>query len=88
MKKYFAQIQKRWSCQAEIKEIEVERETDSSVWINGRRNAKRSDWGNYYDTWQEAHDALLSRQRTHLSNLEGRFKSAFKVLTDIEAMKP
>jgi len=88
MKKYKVRINKQWSCEAEIEEVEVERETDKSVWIDGRRNMKESDWANYYDTWEEAHSNLLNQQRSHVASVEGRFKYAFKVLTDIEAMKP
>lgn len=34
-----------------IEKIEVDRETESGVWINGRRNAKDSSWHKDYDSW-------------------------------------
>jgi hypothetical protein len=42
-----------------ITPVEIERETDKSVWVNGNRNAKQSDWATYFDTWEEAYSALL-----------------------------
>jgi hypothetical protein len=44
----------------DIDAVECERETESSVFINGRRNLKRSSYDNFYDTWGEAHAALLA----------------------------
>lgn len=44
----------------EITAVECERETASSVFINGRRKAKRSTYENYYDTWDEAYSALIA----------------------------
>lgn len=43
----------------EIETVEVERETDKSVWINGQRNAKRTDWFNYWNTFIEAKNHLM-----------------------------
>lgn len=53
-----------------INEVEVERVTDSSVWINGRRRKKTTSvWGlstssfaleeTYFNTYDEAKEALL-----------------------------
>lgn len=39
---------------AEIVEVEVERETDKFVVINGRRDSKISDWQSYFDTYEQA----------------------------------
>lgn len=47
-----------------IQEIEVEKETDASVWVNGSRRAKRSMTEAYFGTWDEAYDYLL-----HVANL-------------------
>tara|TARA_R100001530_G_scaffold13727_7_gene12587 strand:+ start:4882 stop:5085 length:204 start_codon:yes stop_codon:yes gene_type:complete len=42
-----------------IEEIEIERETGTSIWIDGRRLNKRSGYENYFDTWDDAHAFLL-----------------------------
>ena len=67
-----------------ITPMEVVRETKLFVVLpeNGlgreRKEAKRSDWSNYYDTWVEAHAALLlkadeavTRARLTLERVKG-----------------
>lgn len=44
-----------------IKEVDVERETKQSVWINGLRSAKSADWHQYHDTYDNAFDHLQDR---------------------------
>ena len=44
-----------------IEEVEVDRETDVSVFIDKHRHAKRSSYHNYFDTWDEAKDFLLKK---------------------------
>ncbi|MEW8048955.1 MAG: hypothetical protein AB2792_20095 [Candidatus Thiodiazotropha sp.] len=54
-----------------IEPVQVEKETDKSVWINGRRSAKRSDYENYFDSFDDAkaymtkyaEDALAAARR-------------------------
>ena len=42
-----------------IEEVDIEKETDKSVWINGRRLSRRSSWDSYHDTWDDAKKFLL-----------------------------
>lgn len=56
-----------------ITPVECERESEQCVWINSRRIAKRSDYDNYFDTWEEAHAFLLGRA-------EGALQSARRML--------
>lgn len=58
LKKY--KIMTWMSLKAEIKEVEVEKETDKSIWIKGQRNAKVSDFVTYCDTYEEAKEKLAS----------------------------
>ncbi len=44
----------------EIQEIEVEKETESSVWVNGSRNAKRSGYIRYVLSIEEAKTILMT----------------------------
>lgn len=51
-----------------IDEVEIARETKSSLWIislNGhaRRASKISRYDNYHDTWKEAKDYLINSQQ-------------------------
>lgn len=55
MKKYKAQ----GYIFARIDEVNVERETASSVWIGGRRYLKISGYESFFDTWEEAHIYLV-----------------------------
>jgi hypothetical protein len=47
-----------------LEEIEVEKETESTVWIDGRRNAKVSTYDNFFPTKEKAIEWLIS-QATH-----------------------
>jgi hypothetical protein len=51
----------QWIISGKIEEVEVERETASSIWINGRRNSKVGDFYMYFDTWDDAHAFLKKR---------------------------
>ena len=85
MIKYACRIS-HWGLDPEIKPIEVERETDNSVWVKGKRQAKKSDGRNYYDTWQEAHSALLDAAVGRVDNLTYAVKREQKKLYAIENM--
>jgi hypothetical protein len=41
-----------------ITPVEIEKETHSSVWVDGRRRAKISDYAAYFTTFQMAHNYL------------------------------
>ena len=47
----------------EIKAVQVERETEKSVWVVGQRGVDRRDrkasFGGFYETWEAARDAAL-----------------------------
>ena len=42
-----------------IEAVEVERETEASVWVNGQRNGKRTEYHSYFNTFKEAKQYLL-----------------------------
>lgn len=75
-----------WS--VEIHALEVERETDSSVWINGRRAAKRSEYHNYFDKWEGAHALLLAKAYSELDQSQKRLDRAQSNLEEIKKLKP
>lgn len=56
----------KWDLGELIEEVEVEKETDKSVWINGRRCAKESSFENYHATWEQAHEHLTARAEAKL----------------------
>lgn len=82
MKKYLAR-NSTWGKLIEL--VEIERETESSVWIGGRRNSKISDYHCYFDSFDEAKAHLLEKAdekvigarrslelaNSHLGNIKG-----------------
>lgn len=50
MKKYKAEA--HWRVKIEL--VECERETDSCVWMDGRRRNKKGEYENFFDTFDEA----------------------------------
>jgi hypothetical protein len=70
-----------------IEQVEVERETTASVWINGSRNAKVSDWKNYFDTWDEAKQYLLNQAEAKLTGARFRLQSARSEHGNIKGLK-
>ena len=71
----------------EIKVVEVERETDSSIWINGRRNAKASSLEIYHDSWSAAKTYLLNSAKRKVASAESRLKACEEDLKRVEAIK-
>lgn len=50
-----------------ISPVEVERETESNVWINGRRRAKLTEYESYFDSFEKARAHLLERAEVHVA---------------------
>ena len=49
---------KQWL--GEIRKVEIKRESEHSVWLKGgRREKKRTNYQNYFDTWEEAMDHII-----------------------------
>jgi len=53
-----------------IEAIECERETETSVWIRGGRQLKRTSFINFFDTWEDAKQFLLDKAEANC----GRYK--------------
>jgi hypothetical protein len=55
----------------EIKKVEVEKETDKFViFLNKRRETKRSDYNNYFDTFIEAKQYAINNQINRIEYLK------------------
>lgn len=70
-----------------IKSVEVERETESSVWVDGRRNAKSGQYANYFDTWLEAKSFLLCEAAADVVNAKSKLDHYKSKLQEIEALQ-
>lgn len=62
----------------EIQPVFIERETDSSVWINGRRKSKQSEYENYFDTIDEAKQFIIQKAKNEVSQYQNRLEMAEK----------
>ena len=80
------------SSMAQIKAIEVLRETEKQVVIatnNGKesRENKKSDFKNWFDTWKQAHDFLVSEAEKNVRELRLKLQQANGHLGNIKGMK-
>ena len=57
MNKYRADIGYREA----IHKVQIEKETEASIWIDGRRRGKSSEYSSYFDTWDQAHAYLIKK---------------------------
>jgi hypothetical protein len=73
---------------ARIKTVQADRQTDSSVWINGRRHAKRSNWDNYYSTWDVAKRHIVSKATHKVTAYRARLAEATAHLKKVIDLKP
>jgi hypothetical protein len=80
-----------------IESVEVERETEQSVWVCGvwhgkkvapRRHSKRSDWDNYFDTWEEAKAFLLANAERKVAHARRELEIANSELGNVKGLKP
>lgn len=78
-----------------IKEVEILRETGSSVYFPasyyGKKKEKHvlkmSSFHQYHDTWAQAHDYLLECARQRVARTERQLNHETETLKKIEAMK-
>lgn len=76
----------KWN-RTEIKAVTIDRETEASVWINGRRSAKDSEYGKYHDTWDAAHEHLLEKAEVKVRSLRRQLEVANSELGNVKGLK-
>lgn len=72
---------------AKIEEIEIEKETDSSVWVRGRRLGKNTSWDTYHDTWEAAHAHLMAEAEKHVQSARLALERAKGAQGNVKGMK-
>jgi len=80
----------------EVESVEVERATGKSVWLKRERwggtkverYARHSTSEQYFDTWQEAHAALLVRYEERVRSLRVQLDSATGALGNVKGLVP
>lgn len=71
-----------------ISPVEIEKETESSVWINGCRRAKISTYENYFDSWDDAKQFLMDHAQKRVDSLRLQLERANGELGNIKGLKP
>lgn len=71
-----------------IEKVEVAGETDHFVkLLNGRKEAKRSEWFNYFDSFDAAKNYLLGEATKRVENLRLQLERANGELGQIKGIK-
>lgn len=72
----------------EIERVEIFRETDNFVYFgNGCREAKRSGFQNYFDTWEDAKAFLLDEAQKSIDAARRELQRAQAEYGNIKGMK-
>lgn len=71
-----------------IDAVEIEKFSDSSVWVEGRRRARISTYDCYFPTWEEARDILMHDAEVELNHARRRLERAQGYHGNVKGMKP
>ena len=66
-----------------IEVVEPTKVTEKSVWLANGRSAKRSNYGNYWDTLEEAKEHLTEKYNRMIESSERKIE---KAKADLEAL--
>ena len=70
-----------------IEEVEIERETEHSVWVKGNLSAKHSDWHQHHDTYNDAFNYLDCRYTQKISTAERKLDTAKNEYAAVQELK-
>jgi hypothetical protein len=70
-----------------IEPVTIERLTDSSVWINGRRHLIKSAYDNYFPEWEDAHRHLLGKAEARLEQVKRDLTFCQCTVDELKALK-
>ena len=76
----------RYGFGIKIIEIEIERETEKSIWVDGRLMAKYSNYGVYHDTWKDAWDYLIIHATRKLDNAKSNHEKIKSIFDELLSM--
>jgi hypothetical protein len=75
-----------------ITPVEVERETENSIWIKGTKRAKKSNYSSFFDTIQQAKQYLLNKADKSIVTAENSVaylkEEKRKLLLELEKINP
>lgn len=64
--------------------VQIDRETDSSIWIDGSRKSKISENEGYFDIYSDARDYLITKIVKKIRAIEFRLDNQKKLLNKIK----
>jgi hypothetical protein len=67
-------------------ELEVEKETDSTMWVNGKRMVKKTEMNCYFKTYNEAKTYLILKQKDKITKIETSLKFAQNQLQKLQEL--
>jgi len=71
-----------------VEKVEVAGETDHFVkLLNGRKEAKQSDWCSYFDSFDDAKNYLIDKAQKRVDSLRRSLESANGELGQIKGIK-
>lgn len=70
-----------------ITPVVVERESEASVWINGCRREKITQYDRHHDTWEEAQSHLLADAERQVKSAHTELDRAIALLNNVKGMK-
>lgn len=77
-----------YEVRAKIKPVEIDRETESSVWVRGRRRAKDSEYETFHNSWAEARSHLIESAKDKVALAKMRLEHHESNLKELEALQP
>lgn len=71
-----------------IEPVTVDRFNSTSVWIARQRRSRKTDWGGYFPTWEDAHADLMRRMEDKLDSARRALAYAQSRYGNAKGMKP
>ncbi len=72
----------------DIRAVEVERETDQSVWVNGKRCAKQCEYAVFFDDWEAARAACVAWAERKAAHHEYELNALLQRAEKLRAFTP
>ena len=86
MKKY--KTSKYVNVSPEIRVLNADKETRTSIWINGNRLAKQTIYECYWDTWEDAFEYLVISAADRVETCRKNLNNAKEILNKVMLLQP
>jgi hypothetical protein len=74
----------RWE---QITPVQVERSTQTSIWMDGHRESRASNYTSYFPSWEEARNYLLDKTEREAASLKAQLTRKEGLLGNLRGMK-